>query len=421
MKKILFIHPFLPYPLESGGHQALFNGILAVKDDMDITLVYEAIDDEKHKLARQAFSHRMPNVKLIPLLHQPVLSVPTIEERIRGKIRSAYRRVFRIKEVKSPVRDSALWWKSTITPMSPKWIEHIYKVSHEQHYDIIQIEMPWRIPDIYAMPRDSKIVFVHHELGFVRRELEMKGAKDNYYLEVCKKFVDANEIMQLKLYDAVVTLSSCDKQKLLDMGVSAPVYSSFVTIDIPECPTQYGGNGKRLVFVGPETHKPNYSGIIWFLENCWNKLREFDPNYTLEIVGNWSPFRKEELSKKYVNVKFLGYVDNLNYVIKNSIMIVPITIGSGIRIKILEACTNGVPFVSTTIGAEGLPVKNGEHCFLADTPDKFVEYIIKLQDSSLCETLCQNAYNMIKHNYSMGALRNNRLSIYESLFIPKMR
>lgn len=417
--KILFIHPFLPYPLTSGGHQALYNGIKAVKDDVDITLVYEAIDNEAHRKAREEFQKQMPNVRLKPLLHQPIPEyIPTKEEIIRGKIRNLYRKVFHIKghTPQTPsFQDVTAPWKWSITPNAKDWVEHIYKVSHEEHFDIIQVEMPWRISDVYAMPKNSKVIFVHHELGFVRRELELKDAVDNHYLDVCRKFVDANEVMQLNLYDAVVTLSATDKQKLESVGVRVPIYSSFAIIDTFDTMQSYSGDGKHLTFIGPDSHDANLIGLSWFLENCWHKLRSIDPEYSLDIIGNWSSIRREEFSTKYTNLKFWGYVDDLRSIMKDHIMIVPITIGSGIRMKILEACSMGVPFVSTTIGAEGIPVKSGEHCFLADNPERFIQSIVQLQDNSIAAKFCCNSYSMVQNNYSIASLRENRTKIYDEI------
>lgn len=414
MKKILFIHPFLSYPLTSGGHQALFNSIMAVKDDAEITLIYEAIDDEKHREAQHAFLQRMPNVRLLPLLYQP-MPQPTTEERIRGKIRNLYRKIFRIKDAVLPPNDITHIWKDYVVPNNRKWVDYIYKASREQHYDIIQIEMPWRIPDIYVMPKNSKVIHVHHELGFVRRNQEMLNEGETPYLQACRRFVDTNEIIQLNMYDAVITLSPIDKKKLEDQGVKIPIFSSFATVNTDEKLIAGIRKPKKLVFVGPGWHTPNLVGVKWFLKNCWNRLLELDSDYSLDIIGDWPDYLQSDLLAKYTNISFLGFVDDLFATIEGCVMIVPITIGSGIRMKILEACRMRIPFVSTPTGAEGIPVKDGEHCFLADDPETFVKDILKLQDSLLCERLCNNALDMVVNEYSLEALKKNRLSIYEDL------
>ena len=156
-------------------------------------------------------------------------------------------------------------------------------------------------------------------------------------------------------------------------------------------------------------------GVTWFLENCWAKLKEKCPEMQFDIIGNWFEPRKEEYSAKYKDVHFLGFVDDLYDAIRDSTMIVPITIGSGIRMKILEASSKGVPFVSTSVGAEGIPVTSGENCFIADTSEAFVDCVLKLQDPDLRRQFAMNANKMVREHYSLEALRRNRLEIYEKL------
>lgn len=429
-KSILFIHPFLPYPLESGGHQALFNGIKAVKDDYDITLAFMGDNSPAMKKNIEEFHEMMPNVVLRPLLRDTAYTrIPSKKEKIYIKLRGLYHHILKgIKQIMDVHSDDEFivnapkltqYWESTIAPRDKEWIEHVYKVSREKHYDIVQVEMPWMIKDVFDLPEDVKKIHVHHELGFVRRDLEIKNCESKQYYEVCKKFTDFNEISQLNMYDAVVTLSSVDSDKLKTKGVNIPIYSSFATID-SSCKIKHcDGEGKKLTFIGLGNHSPNFVGITWFLENCWTKLKEQDKDYTLDIIGKWSEGVKFEYTQKYHDINFLGYVDDLDAAIRDSIMIVPITIGSGIRMKILEAASKGVPFVSTTVGAEGIPVTNGVDCFIADEPDNFVLDIIKLQDVDLRNKFIIAAKRMIEENYSLDALRKNRISIYEEVLDDK--
>lgn len=407
-QNILFIIPWLPYPITSGGHQALFNGIAAIKDDFDIYITYEATDDEKYRKAEKDFLEQIPNAHLLPLLHQPYR--PTLKQKIIQRLK----RILKYNNVRDDINDVTKWWKETITPGNRSWIEHVSGICSKHNFDIIQVEMPWRISDIFALPQNSKRIFVHHELGFVRRELEAKQY-NNKYIDAVRLFVDKNEIEQLNLYDSVITLSEVDRKKLLEAGVRVPVYSSFAIVDAKETLEIKTTNVKRLTFVGPDLHTPNLVGITWFLENCWKQLKTIDPHYSLDIIGRWSDTNKNAILEKYKDVNFLGYVNKLEDALVGSVMIVPITIGSGIRMKILEACNIGVPFVSTSVGAEGIPVVDGKNCFVTDDPERFVESIIKLQNDDLKKEFISNANRMVKESYSINALRNNRLQIYENI------
>lgn len=414
-KKILFVLPFLPYPLVSGGHQALFNGVLAVKDDYDVSIAYPSIKKGAYIEDKEGFVNRIPNVSLHPFCDI------NSEFSIIGTIKEVCRKLFGLFRSKKNCTQliTKTWQETYLPPQNTNWICFINNICKKESFDIIQVEMPWMISQIFCLPDDCLKIYVHHELGFVMRQLQLDSLKNTGVLDglvlPSKKFSDLNEISQLNLYDMVVTLSSVDANKLIKMGVSKPVRASFAVVNASmECENLFSA-GKDLSFVGSDTHLPNYRGIVWFLENCWNKIKSQDKNIKLRIIGKWNEDNVEQLKSTYKDVEFLGFVDNLQSALSGTIMIVPILEGSGIRMKILEACSLGIPFVSTSIGAEGIPVINDEHCYLADTASDFVNAILMLQNVEIQQRFSINSSSMIKKSYSLEALRINRHEIYEEL------
>lgn len=416
-KNILFIIPWFPYPMKSGGHQAIFNGIAAIKDDFNIYLTYEAWEGEEYRNAEEGFLQKIPQAHLLPLIHKVKKEKTSLKLRVLRKINRIIHNILNIPfqqpktEKKNELEKE---WFYNISPQSPDFFEHIYNICQKYEFDIIQVEMPRLISHVLTLPQNTKKIYVHHEIGFVRRNLEIQNKK-TIYARACKRFADFNEIHLLNLYDTIITLSPIDAEKLRDAGVSIPIKSSFAIIDSSTELETRTSNGKLLTFIGPDNHSPNIVGITWFLDNCWKKLKEIDHEYKLTIIGRWSEKHIQEYMEKYADISFLGYVPDLESAIKETIMIVPITIGSGIRMKILEACSKGIPFVSTTIGAEGIPVENEKDCFITDNPKEFIEDIIKLQDPELQERFIINANSMVQKYYSIDALKNNRISIYRSL------
>ncbi len=224
------------------------------------------------------------------------------------------------------------------------------------------------------------------------------------------------EISYLNKFDHIITLSSTDSQKLRDAGVTTKIHNSFATIKTSDINAPKSDNFHELTFVGPDNHIPNVVGIQWFLDNCWQQLLQADPNYHLTIIGKWSEDNITSFTSQYQNVSFAGFVDVLKSALQNTIMIVPITIGSGIRMKIQEASSLGVPFISTSVGAEGIPVESGRHCLIADTSEDFVNAILQMKDDNLRQKFIRNAHLMVKEHYSLDALRKNRLDFYTSLY-----
>jgi glycosyltransferase involved in cell wall biosynthesis len=101
-------------------------------------------------------------------------------------------------------------------------------------------------------------------------------------------------------------------------------------------------------------------------------------------------------------------------------MLVPLRIGSGLRVKILAALTLGIPVVTTSIGAEGLLVNHGVEVLVGDSPEDFAKAAIKLaKEPALWSSLARDGQAAVKRNYSPAAVRTRRNEIYRSLAAGK--
>lgn len=134
----------------------------------------------------------------------------------------------------------------------------------------------------------------------------------------------------------------------------------------------------NLVFTGSMDWMPNDDAITWFLDAVFPRVRARVPEASLTVVGrDPSPsLRREAESSSYVEVT--GRVPDVRpYMERASVFIVPMRVGGGTRLKIYEAMSMGLPVVSTTIGAEGLPVADGTHVWLRDDADSFADVLVR--------------------------------------------
>lgn len=411
-KNLLFILPFLPYPLVTGGHQAIYNGILAVKDDFNVFIAYYKGWNAEDK-AESEFQKMIPQATLLPM--DTRYKAPNFKARIISKLQ----RLLDAEAKKcNPPNKNAKYdlWLWSNSPQPAMWEQFVWDICMRYHIDIAQVEMPWISSFILSLPDRVKKIYVHHELAFVKHGLELKDDPDNIYAKTCYKHTLASEINMLNHADHVITLSPIDKQKLEEQGVVTPITASFAVVNTDKILTPCVSNDCVLTFVGPDDNGANKVGLRWFLDNCWHTLKRKEPTYRLQVIGKWKEENKQAILADYPEVEFLGFVDNLYETMKGTIMIVPITIGSGIRMKILEAASMGIPFVSTSIGAEGIPLNNGHDCFIADEPSIFVEDIIHLLHNKETKmTFIRNANEMVREYYSLEALRKNRLKIYQAV------
>lgn len=149
---------------------------------------------------------------------------------------------------------------------------------------------------------------------------------------------------------------------------------------------------RSLVFLGSMDWMPNIDGCVWFADEMWPLVKQKFPDATLTIVGRKPAPKVLELAARDASIKVTGTVDEVRpHLAAGEVMVVPLRVGGGTRIKIFEAIATGIPCVSTRIGAEGLPVNHGEHIALADRPADFARETGAL--------FGQNARDLVEKNF----------------------
>src|SRR3981081_1862320 len=124
---------------------------------------------------------------------------------------------------------------------------------------------------------------------------------------------------------------------------------------------------------------PNVDGVDWFLNEVLPLIRKRKPDCSVAIVGRTPPERLTNLQKEDSKIIVTGTVPDVRpYLWGSPVSIVPLRIGGGTRLKIYEAMAAKIPVVSTTVGAEGLDVCNGENIHIADLPAEFAECCVTL-------------------------------------------
>jgi glycosyltransferase involved in cell wall biosynthesis len=128
-------------------------------------------------------------------------------------------------------------------------------------------------------------------------------------------------------------------------------------------------------------------------------IRKSLPSVSFQIVGSNVPADIETLHSEHFNI--VGYVDDLAPIFaKTRVLVAPLFIGAGIKGKVIDALANGIPIVTTSVGAEGLPIANGVNAFVADSPQEFAEAITKLvQDDELWGSIRSAAIMSAKANF----------------------
>ena len=158
---------------------------------------------------------------------------------------------------------------------------------------------------------------------------------------------------------------------------------------IPQVPPQSRAKRREIIFSGNLEYEPNREAVKYFRQEIWPLLRS--SNVTWRLIGR-NPEGVRRFVKGDPRIELSGPVeDAISEIASAQVAVVPLRSGSGTRIKIIEAWAAGTPVVSTSIGAEGLPCRAGEHLLIANHPKSFAEAVIEVLESERVATALAGA------------------------------
>jgi O-antigen biosynthesis protein len=155
-----------------------------------------------------------------------------------------------------------------------------------------------------------------------------------------------------------------------------------------------------LLFIGNLAHRPNEDAILFFIRGIYPRIRQAFPNMRLDIIGdNPSP---EIIAYNSEEVRVRGYVPDVGpFLRERRVFVAPLRFGAGIKGKIGESMSYGLPVVTTTMGAEGFGLVNAHNAMIADTPEDFAAAVARLySEKELWQMLAANSQQHIKKNFT---------------------
>lgn len=190
---------------------------------------------------------------------------------------------------------------------------------------------------------------------------------------------------------AVMAVSSEDRAALLAAGAREPIATIPIAVDIAGMtPVKRAADAQAILSMATMYWPPNIDGVLWFAREVLPLIHTQLPQAPFVVVGARPPAAVQALAAD-PTVAVTGYVeDPMPYLEQSALMVVPLRAGGGMRVKILEALARGIPVVSTTIGAEGIDVTDGEHLLIADDPASFAAAVLRLlRDRAFADQLAQ--------------------------------
>jgi sugar transferase (PEP-CTERM/EpsH1 system associated) len=178
-----------------------------------------------------------------------------------------------------------------------------------------------------------------------------------------------------------------------------------------------------MVFTGSLDWRPNVDAMLYFLEEIWPLVRTSHPQATMTIVGRNPMAALKDKAAGMAGVALTGTVDDVRpYIEEAMAYVVPLRVGGGSRLKILEALAMKKAVVSTTVGAEGLALNRGESVLLADTPAAFAQEVSRIfLVSGLRERMGTAGRRLVESRYEWRSLSAKLENVWQTAVVQERR
>ena len=297
--------------------------------------------------------------------------------------------------------------------ISKKYSEKIEEILKASKFDIVQLEGLYLVPYIKTIRQNSDALIslrthnIEHEI-WERIVLNERNILKKCYLKILARRIRKLETESLNVYDLLIPITKRDAEKLNSLGNNKPCYVCPAGYDPEKIkPGNREVNYRSLFFLGSLDWYPNQEGLVWFIDNVWQRINKKYPDVEFFVAGRNSP---KWLTKKitgYKNIRFLGEVeDAFEFMINKGIFIIPLFSGSGMRVKIIEGMALGKVIVTTAIGAEGIDIKHGHDILIAASEQDFEKEIENiLENKTFFTKIGENAKKFVIDN-----MNNNKIT-----------
>ncbi|HJQ10594.1 MAG TPA: glycosyltransferase [Gemmatimonadaceae bacterium] len=404
-RRILFLSQCLPYPPHSGVTNRTYHILKELQRVFDVTLVAFSRHQHQPTAADRQRSTTVLRRELTKVM-EPVL----IESE------RSFSRKLRVHASSVISRKPYIFFDYGNTAFG----NEIEQAVHDNPPDLVHMDSMdlyrW-LPALPAVP----IACTHHnvESDLLRgRGRHLRPRLAGAYVSHQGDLVENIERELCGRFDLNIMTSDTDAERLRVLAPSArtSVVPNGVDVDFFAPREESSAIPGRLVFLGPTYMFPNRDAVNVFLSESWPAVREAIPTATLHIIGKNATGDKERLEANF-GVTALGYVPDVRpHFAEAECSIVPLRVGGGTRLKILDAWAMGKAIVSTSIGCEGLRTTDGENILIRDDPRHFAEAVVSvLRDANLRRRLGDNGRKTAENIYAWSVVGGKIVSDYEGL------
>ncbi len=393
--KILFLSPTVPYPLTDGGRIRVFNLLKQIAAKSDVTLlVLETQSSDAEGVAQ--LQQLGIQVHLVP-------NTPTLPRVSLGTLLKAFLR----RQPITVVRYDLLAYRQKFRELIAT---ETFNLVHYEMFHTAQFHIETRLPGVLSQQNvDSaiwrrlcgetvnpfyKFAYWTQQLAFQRYERVLSPKFDAV---TCTSDIDAAVFQQHCAKDII---------EIIPNGVDITHYQPDFASEVPA----------HLIYIGSMDWYPNEDAVGFFADEVLPRVQESVPDVRFSIVGGNPSTRVQKLAERK-GVVVTGRVPEIKpYFAEATVFVVPLRIGSGTRLKILEALAMGKAIVSTSVGAEGLDLKDSEEIFIADEPTVFADAVTRLlTDAPLRRRVGENGRARVEQDYDWRSIGEKLHLLYTKI------
>lgn len=397
--RILWLKTELLHPVDKGGKIRTYQMLRHINQAHDVTYLTLVKSDDPAAALRQAdeYCHH-----LIPIMHA---------EATKFSARFYRDLAFNLS---SPLPYAIQKYRS---PAMQEAIEHELR---ERHYDAVVCDFLTPSVNFKGDAATPAVLFQHNVESMIWKrhyETQQQPLKRALFHNQWQKML-RYERDTCRHFDAVIAVSAADRDQMRDEFGIRNVFDVPTGVD-----TDYfrplGGKPEpaELVFTGSMDWLPNEDAICFFAEMILPLVAQAIPAVKLTVVGRNPAARLREIAAADARIAVTGRVDDVRpYIDRAAAYVVPLRIGGGTRLKIYEAMAMAKPVISTTIGAEGLPLRDGRDLLIADEPEAFAHAVVRtLEDRMFAHQLGEQARSLVCERFGWEHAADSFIDICEGI------
>lgn len=395
--KILLLTPYFPYPFNDGGKIRVYHLMvnLATRHEVTVLCTDPESDTQKENLA--AIKKHGINIETVPAAN----SQKRENKRFFQLLSLASFKPYQYKKYYSPAMQKLLNTQ----------LEH-------GNYDLLMAEFSQM--GYYQLrtniPRYIDQHNVEYEIMKRTFEAEKHSLRKLLAYSEYKKFY-RHEIANCNKFTACLTTSQRDADIMQSRSADLQCHVIPNGVD-----SEFFRRGSEqadpnlILFTGTIHYYPNTEGVLWFHKTTWPLIKAKNPQAKFCIAGRRPPDEVKRLAEIDDSIVVTGAVDDMrDYYNKAAVVVVPLRVGGGTRLKILEAMAMEKAIVSTSIGAEGIDHTNGENILLTDTPEEFCDAVVSvMSDAAVRGKLEQGGRALVEEKYDWQAVSSTLSDIFEA-------